>query len=154
MEGQSACVDAEQCVIAQNLNVPVLEVEGIMENYGSRIDGIFGIGSICNRSVDERLVVRSIYDREVGQSVGQSGNADGRRSSDGSNGGCRNCVRLRVGDRFGWRLKDLGFWISAGGIWDRDRGSCGGAFLVRASRFGLPGRERRWGRKALPAALP
>jgi hypothetical protein len=69
VEGQDAGVDTEQCVPAQHFHVPVLEVEGLMRGYG--------------RGVDGRLVIRSICDREVGQ----SGDADGWRLSDGR---CRN----------------------------------------------------------------
>jgi hypothetical protein len=64
VEGQDAGVDTEQCILVQRFHVPVLEVEGLVQG-GDR-----GV-------VDGRLVIRSISDREIGQ----SGNADGRRLS-------------------------------------------------------------------------
>ena len=65
-------MNAEQCVPAQHFDVPVLDMEGLMERYGREVDG--------------RLVIRMIRDREVGQ----SGNVGGRGLGEGRyrNGVC------------------------------------------------------------------
>jgi len=52
-------MDAEQCVPTQHFDVPVFEVEDVMGGYGCEVDG--------------RLVIRSICDREVGQSSDAAG---------------------------------------------------------------------------------
>lgn len=65
MEGKNAGVDAEEGVPTQYFNVPVLDIEGVMGCYRRRIDG--------------GLVIWGVGDGEVGQ----GGDANGRRLSDG-----------------------------------------------------------------------
>ena len=72
-------VGAEQYVLAQHFNVHVLGVEGVMGSYSREFDG--------------RLIIRVVCDREVGQ----SGDAGGRRLSDGR---YRTRVSLRACDGF------------------------------------------------------
>ena len=60
MERQNASVGTEQGVTTQHFNVPVFEVEGVMEGH--------------SRGVERGLVVRGIRDREIRQ----GGDADGR----------------------------------------------------------------------------
>ena len=89
-----ARVDTEECVPAQDLDVPIFEVEGIMGGY--------------SRGVSGRLVIRGIRNREIGE----GGNADGRGLCYGRR---RNCFSLWCGNRFGYRvLKDLRFGTSVG----------------------------------------
>jgi len=134
MERQDAGVDAEQRVLAQHLDVPVLKVESVVVGY--------------DRGVDERLFIRSIFDREVGQ----SGDAGGWRPSDRRS---RNRVCLRGGGEFECRrLWNSRFEIF---VWKSQRcgnGSCSGVVLVCISRSWLPSYEYRWGREALPPTLP
>ena len=80
----------EEGVSTQHSHVPVLEIEGSMRNYGRGIDGGLVIGGNCDCGVDGRFVIRNVCDGEVGQ----TGSADGRRVSDGSNGKRRNWVWL------------------------------------------------------------
>ena len=144
-------MNTEERVPAQHFDVPVVEVEGIMQIYGRRVDGRLVIGSVCYRGVDGRLVIGGICDCEVGQ----SGDADGRRLSDGSDGRCRNCVRLWNGDRFERRvLRELRFEISVRKPQGCGDGSCNRVFLVFASRVRVPGRECRREREAFPPTLP
>ena len=94
MERKDARVDTEERVPAQDFDVPIFEVEGVMGGY------CHGVGG--------RLVVRGIRNREIGE----GGNADGRRLGYGR---CRNCFWLRCGNRFGNRvLMDLRFETSVG----------------------------------------
>ena len=84
MEGQNAGVETEEGVPAQHFDVSILEEEGVMGRYCCRVDG--------------GLVVRSVYHREVGQ----SGNANGRRVSDGG------FVKFWFpGGEYGWRREAL-----------------------------------------------
>ena len=66
---------SEKCVFAQNFHVPVPEVEDPMSSHGC---GIYG-----------EFVVRSIWDREVGQGR----DTDGRRLSDRSDRGYGDRIR-------------------------------------------------------------
>ena len=88
MEGQCANVDTEESVPAQYFDVPVVEVEGFMWGCGRGVDRKFFVRSICDRGVDGRLIIGGICDSEVGQ----SGDADGWRMSDGGGGRRRNQV--------------------------------------------------------------
>ena len=46
-------MDAEQGVAAQHLDVPVLEVEGIMGGYSREVDRSLIIGGICDCKVGQ-----------------------------------------------------------------------------------------------------
>ena len=94
MERKDARVDTEERVPAQDFDIPIFEVEGVMRGYG--------------RGVGGRLVIRGIRNREIGE----GGNADGRRLDCRR---CRNCFWLRCGNRFGNRvLMDLRFETCVG----------------------------------------
>ena len=81
----------------------------------------------CDRGVDWRLVIRSVCNREVGE----SGDADGWRLCDRRYG---NRIVLRGSDWFEWRgLKDLEFEVSARESERWDNGGCSGVFLAYAS---------------------
>ena len=69
-----------------------------MWSHGSGIgeELLVRLRGTCDRGVCGRLVIGNVCGREVGE----SGDADRRRLSDRSDGGCRNCVRLWDGDRF------------------------------------------------------
>ena len=75
-------MDTEESVPAQHFRVPVLKVEGVVWNYGRGVDERFVIGRIFERGVGGSSAIRSIGDREVGE----RGDADGRRPSDGCDG--------------------------------------------------------------------
>ena len=150
MEGQDGGVNAEDRVPTQHFHIPVLEIERPMWSHGSGVGGKLLVRSICDRRVGGRLFIGDIG----GCEVGESGNADRWRVSDGGDRRCRNRIRLWDGDWFkGWRLRDLRFDVSAGKPERCDDGSCSGVFLVRASGFWLPDREYGWGRESLPATL-
>ena len=126
-------MDTEQCVPAQHLHVPVLEVESPMGSY--------------DRGIDGRLVIRSTRDGEFRQ----SGDTYGWRLNHESHG---MWVCLWGGNRFRWRglrLRDLRFEILTRKSQGCDDGSCSGVFLVR--QFWLPGREHRRRRETFPPAL-
>ena len=88
MEGQGADVDTEERVPAQYFDIPVVKVEGFVRSRGRGVDGKIVIRSICDRGVDGKLIIRGICDGVVGQ----SGDAGGRRMSDGSDERRRNRV--------------------------------------------------------------
>ena len=101
-------MNTEECVPAQHFCVPVFEVEGLMRSRGCEVNGKLIVRSLRVRGVSGRLVVGCICNGEVGQ----SGNADGWRVSNGSDGRRRNRVRFSNGDRFEWRgLGDLRFEV-------------------------------------------
>ena len=75
-------MDAEQRVATQHFNVTVLEIEGVVGGYGRRVERGPIIRSIRDRGANGRLAIRGICNREVGQ----TGDADGWRLSDGSDG--------------------------------------------------------------------
>ena len=86
MEGQGADVDAEERIPAQYFDVPVIKVEGFMRSRGREVDRKIVIRSIWDGGVNGRLIIGGICDGEVGQ----SGNVDGWRMSDGGDGRRRN----------------------------------------------------------------
>ena len=132
MEGQDGGVDAEGRVTTQHFHVSVLEIEGFVWNHGHGVDGELLVRGICDGGANGGVVIGNVCGREVGE----SGDADGRRVSDGGDRGCRNYVRLWDGDRFELRrLRGARFGISVGKPERCDDGSCSGVFLVRASRF-------------------
>ena len=87
-------MDAEDRVTTQHFHIPVLEVEGSMWSWGSGVCGKFFVRSIRDRWVGGRLFIGNIG----GRKVGESGDADGRRVSDGGDRRCRNRIRLWDGD--------------------------------------------------------
>jgi hypothetical protein len=94
MERKDAGVNTEESVPAQDFDVPIFEVEGVMGGYSSGVGGM--------------LVIRGIRNREIGE----GGNADGRRVGYGRR---RNCFGLWYDNRFWYRvLKDLRFETCAG----------------------------------------
>ena len=106
------------------------------------------MGSYGCRIVGGRLVIRSICDREVGQSR----NADGWRLRDG---GCRNDVWLWGSDESEWRgLRNLRFEVRLRKTQGCCDGSCSEIFLVLAGRFWFAGYEFRRRRKTFPVTLP
>jgi len=92
MEGQSADVDTEEGVLAQHFHVPVLEVEGLMPGRYHWVNG----GLVGRGSANGGVIIRRIWDCEVGQ----GGDADGRRLSNGAGGGFGSRVLFWNGDRF------------------------------------------------------
>jgi len=82
VERQGADGDTEECIPAQHFHVPVIEIEGLMWNYGCGVNE----GLILEGGVRGRLIIGSICGREVGQ----SGDADGWRLNDGCDGRFRN----------------------------------------------------------------
>ena len=66
VKGQDAGSDAKECVPAQHFNVPVVEVECFMRNYGRGVDKRLVIGSICECGAGGGFVIRRICGREVG----------------------------------------------------------------------------------------
>ena len=104
-------MNTEECVPAQHFCVPVFEVEGLMRSRGCEVSGKLIVRNLRVRGVSGRFVIGGICDGEVGQ----SGNTDGRRVSDGNDGRRRNRVWLSNGDRFEWRgLGDLRFEVLIG----------------------------------------
>jgi len=84
MEGQSADVDTEESVPAQHFHVPVLEVEGFMPSRYRWVNGrLVGRGGVGGG-----LIIRRICDREVGE----GGDANGWRPSNGADGRFGNLV--------------------------------------------------------------
>ena len=79
-------MDTEERVPAQYFDVPVVEAEGFVRSRGRGVDWKIVIRSICDRGVDGKLIIGGICDGEVGQ----SGNVDGWRMSDGGDGRRRN----------------------------------------------------------------
>jgi hypothetical protein len=60
VEGQDGGVDTEEYVPAQHFHVPVVEVEGLMENYGRGVDERLVRRRTCDCGADGRSVIRSI----------------------------------------------------------------------------------------------
>jgi len=85
-------VDAEEGVLAQYFHVPVLEVEGLMLGRYHWVDGRLVDRGRANGGV----IIRRIWDCEVGQ----GGDADGGRLSNGADGRFWSRVLFWNGDRF------------------------------------------------------
>jgi len=74
MKGKNAGGDAEERVPTQHFHIPVLEVKGVVRNYGRGVDERFIVINVRKRA-GRRPIVRGTLGREVGE----TGNANGRR---------------------------------------------------------------------------
>ena len=127
-------MNAEQYVPAQYFHIPILEVEGVMMSHGCGVGWGFVVGGVRNGE------------------IGETGDAYGRRLGEGSYG---DCVCFWNGDWIKWRWlgpRDLRFEILTRKSQGCDNWSRSGIFLI--FWFQLPDCECRWGREALPAAIP
>jgi len=73
VEGQSADVDTEEGVPTQHFHVSIIEVKCLVRSHCRGVDERLVVRSVCKRGTVGMFVIRSICDREVGQ----SGDADG-----------------------------------------------------------------------------
>ena len=139
-------MDTEECVPTQHFYIPILDVELLMLSYGRGVDGKLVVGGICDCEVEGRSVIRSVIRSVRDREVGQSGDAGGWRLCDGR---FRSRVRFQGGYRFERRgLRDVRFEISVREPQGCDNGRRSG--VSRASRF----RGSRSGREAFPSMLP
>ena len=100
------------------------------------------------RGVNGKFIIGCICDREVGQ----SGDTDGWRVSDGR---CRSGICLRACSGFERRLmRDLRFEVSLGKSQGCGNGSRGEIFLIRVSWFWFSCFDYGRRRKACPVELP